>query len=212
MMRLRKPLAILIATLTPLVALAKEGAEHAAVCEPNEFCFQVQGFYILDFIAFVAILVYAARKPLAAFLDQRYADVSKEISAARELRAAAEQKYQEHQSRLANLDVEMQQILSDARAGTALEMERIVADAEALVERTTAEERTRLSQESKRLHNELRRETAALALQLAEQIVRAQLAPETQQNKAQQRLLERTLAEIEALPANAQLQAANPVE
>ncbi len=175
---------------TPVLALAAE------TCEPNEFCFQVQGYYILDFIAFVAIIVYAARKPLAAFLDKRYADVSKEIAAAHELRDAAQQKFDAYKARMDNLAVEMDKILADARAGTEVEVQRILADAKAQVERVTAEEKIRLDQESKRIRDELQRDAAALALKLAEQMVRERLDA-----AAQTKLVDRALHEIEELPA-----------
>ena len=54
MKRLQQLLILGLGLATPLLALAEEA--HGT-CEPNEFCFQVQGYYILDFIAFVAIIV-----------------------------------------------------------------------------------------------------------------------------------------------------------
>ncbi len=192
MKRLQQLLILGLGLATPLLALAEEA--HGT-CEPNEFCFQVQGYYILDFIAFVAIIVYAARKPLAAFLDKRYADVSKEIAAAHELRDAAQQKYNAYKARMDNLAVEMEKILTDARAGTEVEVQRILADAKAQVERVTAEERIRLDQESKRIRDELQRDAAALALKLAEQMVRERLDA-----GSQAKLVDRALTEIEELP------------
>lgn len=181
----------LLTFLVPALAFAEEGAK----CEPNEFCFNVQGYYILDFIAFVAILVYAARKPLAAFLDKRYADVSKEIEAARTLQLEAQAKYDAYKLRMDNLAAEMEKILADARTGTQAEVARILADAHKQVETITAEERTRLDQESKRIRGELQRDAAALAVQLAENMVRERLNPATQQ-----KLVDRALTEMEQIP------------
>lgn len=192
MKRMQQLLILGLGLVTPALALAEEA--HNA-CEPNEFCFQIQGYYILDFIAFVAIIVYAARKPLAAFLDKRYADVSKEIAAAHELRDAAQQKYNAYKARMDNLAVEMDKILTDARAGTEVEVQRILAEAKAQVERVTAEERIRLDQESKRIRDELQRDAAALALKLAEQMVRERLDA-----ASQAKLVDRALTEIEELP------------
>ncbi len=192
MKRLQQLLILGLGLVTPALAFAE------GTCEPNEFCFQVQGYYILDFIAFVAIIVYAARKPLAAFLDKRYADVSKEIAAAHELRDAAQQKYNAYKARMDNLAVEMDKILTDARAGTEVEVQRILAEAKAQVERVTAEEQIRLDQESKRIRDELQRDAAALALKLAEQLVRERLDAATQA-----KLVDRALKEIEELPASA---------
>ena len=195
MKRLQQFLILGLGLVTPVLALAAEAANAAGTCEPNEFCFQVQGYYILDFVAFVAIIVYAARKPLAAFLDKRYADVSKEIAAAHELRDAAQQKYDAYKARMDNLAVEMDKILSDARTGTEAEVQRILAEAQAQVERVTAEEKIRLDQESKRIRDELQKDAAALALKLAEQMVRERLDA-----TAQAKLVDSALREIEELP------------
>lgn len=193
MKRMQQLLILGLGLVTPALAFA-EGS-----CEPNEFCFQVQGYYVLDFIAFVAIIVYFARKPLAAFLDKRFADVSKEIAAAHELRDAAQQKYDAYKLRMDNLAIEMDKILADARAGTTLEVQRILAEAQAQVERVTAEEKIRLDQESKRIRDQLQKDAAALALKLAEQMVRERLDA-----SAQVKLVDRALHEIEELPtANA---------
>jgi len=194
MKRLQQLLILGLGAMAPALAFAEEAA---GTCEPNEFCFQVQGYYILDFIAFVAIIVYTARKPLAAFLDKRYADVSKEIAAAHELRDAAQKKYDAYKARMDNLAVEMEQILSDARTGTEAEVQRILTEAKSQVERVTAEEKTRLDQESKRIRDELQREAAGLALKLAEQMVRERL-----DGKGQQQLVDRALTEMETLPTS----------
>jgi F-type H+-transporting ATPase subunit b len=182
------PLALVLGLLTPALALAEEKA--------NEFAFDVQGYYILNFIVFVAIIVFSARKPLAAFLEKRYADVSKEIAAAHELRDAAQQKYDAYKARMDNLALEMDKILSDARTGTEAEVARILAEAQAQVARVTAEESIRLAQESKRIRDELQKDAAALALKLAEQMVRERLDA-----TAQAKLVERALTEIEQLPS-----------
>ena len=188
-----------LASLLPALAWAEEAAEkagEAAEHDPTQWTLQIQGFYLIDFIAFVAIIIYAARKPLAAFLDKRYADVSKEIELAQAMQAEAQKKFDAYNLRMQNLATEMEQILSEARAGTQAEVKRILDDAHVQVERITAEERVRLEQESKRIRDTLQREAATLAVTLAEQMVRERLDPATQGL-----VQERALREIEQLPS-----------
>lgn len=174
----------------PSLAWAEEAAH-----DPTQWTLQIQGFYLLDFIAFVAIIVYAARKPLAAFLDKRYADVSKEIELAQAMQAEAQKKFDAYNARMANLATEMEQILKEARAGTEAEVKRILDDAHLQVERMTADEQVRLDQESKRIRDTLQREAATFAVTLAEQMVRERL-----HDDSQHALVTRALSEIEQLP------------
>ena len=187
-------LAGFVSAVAVLFAPALAFAGSANGCNPSEFCFPIHGYYILDFLVFVGILVYFGRKPIAAMLDKRYADVAKEIAAAKELRDAAQAKYDEYRKRIEGLEEELARTLAEVRQGTEVEMRRILEDAQAQVDKITAEEHLRLEQESKRLREELQREAATLALQMAERTLQQRLDP-----AAQQRLLDRALHDIEAL-------------
>jgi F-type H+-transporting ATPase subunit b len=189
-------LAITLATLLlPALAMANEGAE---VCNAESWCFQIHGFYILDFLVFIGLLVYFGRKPIAAMLDKRHADVAKEMEAAKALRDEAQAKYDEYTARISGLETELQLMLADVQKGTAVEVERIMAEAQAQVVRLTAEEQQRLEQESKRLRESLQREAATLAVQMAEQALRERLDA-----AGQQRLVERSLSELGGLKPGA---------
>ncbi|MEY3012608.1 MAG: hypothetical protein RIT45_1343 [Pseudomonadota bacterium] len=177
-------LAALVALTTPAVALA------------GDFKFTIHGFYILDFVVFLGIIVYFGRKPIAAMLDNRYREVVAEIEEARALRESAQAKFDEYKARLEHLEEELAAMLTDVRKGTRSEVERILADARATTERITAEEAARLSQESKRIREELAAHAATTALQLAETELKQKLTEEVQQQ-----LVQRTLAELESSAA-----------
>ena len=184
-----------LAALSGLL-LAPATAFAADECKVGDFCLTIQGYYLIDFVAFVAILVWAGRKPIAAMLDKRFNDVAKDIAAAKELRDAAQSKYDEYRRRIDRLEEELARTMAEVRQGTELEVQRILGEAEAQVARITAEEAVRLAQESKRLRDELSREAALLALQLAEATVRKRLDV-----PGQQKLLDRALGNLENLPA-----------
>lgn len=184
-----------LALLAPAAALAN-GAEKE-VCSAHDGCFQfnVHGYYIINFVVFVAILVWFGKKPLREMLDKRYMEVAKEIEAAKVAKGEAEAQLAEYQGKLAQLADENQRLLAQVRAGTEVEVANILAEARAQVDRAAAEETLRLTQESKRLRDQLQRDTAQLALQLAEELVRQQL-----DTKGQKNLVDVALAELEALP------------
>ncbi len=197
-MKMLRPLLAAAAVLAvPLRAYAEGGlfaTETEEYCH-GHFCTSVHGFYIFDFLVFAALVIWLARKPIAAMLDKRYADVAKEIAAAQEAQNLANAKYDEYAKRIASLDTEMQAMLAQVRAGTEAEVTRILAESEAQVQRITAEEQARLEQESKRLRDQLRHEVADLALNLANQMLVQRLDARTQEA-----LVDRSLREIEALP------------
>lgn len=178
-------------TLTASTALAEGGA-----CTAEEGCFefQIHGYYIINFVVFFGLLIYFGKKTIAQSLEKRYQDVAREIEAAQKAKQEAQARLAEYQARMAQLEDENQRMLAEVRAGTQVEVEQILADARVQVARVTAEEQLRIEQESKRLRDTLHRETATLAMQLAEQLVRQQM-----DGAAQQRLMDKAFADLDGL-------------
>ena len=199
---MRRMISILLAISANLLvvgsALASGGG--AGTCSAHDGCFefQIHGYYIINFLVFIGILVYFGRKPLAASLEKRYQEVAKEIEAAREAKLAAEQRLRDYQAKMTKLEDENQRMLAEMRAGTQVEMDSILAEARTQVSRLTAEQAVRLEQESKRLRDQLQREAATKALQLAEALVRQRMDAATQA-----KLVDQTLNELEQLAGNA---------
>ncbi len=192
-MRIRLP-SLLIATLlliSPALALAGGDAG---------FEFTIHGFYIIDFLIFVGILVYFGRKPIAAMLDQRHRSVADEIQKAHQMHAEAEAKFNEYRFRLERLDKELTSVLDDVREGTKIEVQRILEDAERVAGRIAADEKTRLEQEAKKIRDNLARHAAEVALELAEIQVRTRLEKDGKQDQ----LVDRIVTELEQRDAEVQ--------
>ncbi len=189
--------AALALALVPSVALASGGS---GTCNAHDGCFefQVHGYYIINFVVFVALVVWFGKKGIADSLEKRYRDVAREIEAAQAAKAEAEAQLRDYEAKMARLAEDNARLLAEVRAGTDNEVANILAEARTLVERTAAEERTRLEQESKRLRDQLKDETGRLAVELAEQLVRQRLDA-----KAQDRLVEAALADLESMPVSA---------
>ncbi|MBM4344227.1 MAG: hypothetical protein FJ100_12735 [Deltaproteobacteria bacterium] len=182
--------------LLPTLAWASGGG---GTCNAHDGCFefQVHGYYILNFLVFVGLVVWYGRKPIAAALDKRYRDVAKEIEAAQAAKAEAEAQLRDYQTKVTRLAEDNARLLAEVRAGTDIEVANILAEARTLVDRATADEKLRLEQESKRLRDQLVDETARIAVDLAEQLVRQRL-----DGAAQERLVQAALADLEALPSS----------
>jgi len=162
-------LAAWLVAMAPALALASDA---------HGFEITIHGFYIIDFLAFIAILFYFGRKPIAAMLHKRHQAVAKDIEEARKLREEAAARLSEYRHRLANLEGELKESLAQIRADAELECERIVADAHKRADRLTAETETRLQQEAKKLREQLLREAAEVAVKLAVEVSRAEMTPD----------------------------------
>ena len=99
---------------------------------------------------------------------------------------------------MGQLEDENQRMLAEVRAGTQIEVEQILADARVQVARVATEEEQRILQESKRLRDTLHRDTATLALRLAEELVKQRI-----DGAAQQKLIDKALGDLAQLPAAA---------
>lgn len=186
--------AALAGALTPALAFASGGQ-----CAPDEFCFTIQGYYIINFVVFVAILVFAGKKALGDMLQKRYDEVAKEIESAQAAKAAAEEKFEAYKQRVERLEEENAKLLAEVRAGTQTEVEQILAEARAASEKLQGEVALRASQENKRLREELQREAAELSLQLAREVLAERLSgPAAAASQAS--LVADGLAGIESLP------------
>jgi len=131
----------------------------------------IEGFYLINFLVFVGILVYLLRKPLAKFLTERRAKMTKDIEEARKMRDEAEAKLAEYNTRLESLEDEIQGILDDARAHGEAERKRIMVEATRAAERLRTEAKTRIEQETRKLQLELRRKMVDLSVEVAERII-----------------------------------------
>lgn len=195
---MRRMIPTLVSVIAMMLAAAQAYAEGSAgaTCTAHDGCFefQIHGYYLINFIVFLGILVYFGRKPLVDSLEKRYQEVAKEMEAAKEAKLQAEERLASYQAKMARLEEENQRMLAEMRVGTQAEMDQILAEARHQVARLTADEALRLEQESKRLRDQLQREAAGKALQLAEVILRERMTASTQAA-----LIDKTLGELEQL-------------
>jgi F-type H+-transporting ATPase subunit b len=171
----------------PKLALAAEGSEGSLI-EVN----WTLGVQLISFLLLLGALYKVLYRPLLGALEGRTAAIQQQLA---EAQAARE----EAQRELGALDTRVRAAQADAH----MMRERALREAAELRERLGAEARqeaarlveaaqTQISQEVRRARAELRVEVGALAVQIAERLVRKSLAAEDHQ-----RLVQEALARIE---------------
>lgn len=164
---------------------AEHGEEHAGAAHGEHgvnWLEIIAGF--VNLAVLLGILVYLARKPTRAFLVSRRAAVVDGLAEAQKMKAAAEAKYKEYQSRLAHLDEELETIKSEIIASGEAERERIVAEAERKGARMRRETEFLIEQQLKQLRIDLTKETVEAAMVAAEKVLRERATSDDQQRLA----------------------------
>lgn len=158
----------------PTLALAAEGG-LAANCLGNENPLIVLACKGGNFFILMAILVYFARKPIAALLRGGAESVRSELETAREAARAAEAKLAEQKSRIENLEADLTRLREEAREESRTESARLVEEARAQAERIKTQIQLQVEQEFNKARAELKRQLADQTVQLAEARIEAQM-------------------------------------
>lgn len=156
---------------------AKEG-EHTAH-ESGEGD-KLLGWKWANFAILAIGLGYLLGKSLPAFFAGRTTEIQKGIAEASALKADAEKRVAEMERRLASLGTEIEQIRTDARSAMATEAERLRFEASNHMTRIQTQADQEIEAHTKRATLALKAEAALLALNLAEQKIRAGMNSEVQ--------------------------------
>jgi F-type H+-transporting ATPase subunit b len=161
-------LAALLAAALPAAARAAEGGEHGAGTATLVW-------HALNLLILVGALVYFARAPIAAYLNDRRTQIEDGIrSAGREL-AEAEGRLAAIERRAASLEGELGEIRSAVRLQAESERDRLLAEARSTAERIRRDAVAAAEQEVRHARERLRAETVDIAVQLAADILRTQV-------------------------------------
>jgi len=129
----------------------------------------------LNLVILLAALVYFGRRPIQDFFAARQDRIRDDLDAAASALAEAEARHTEWERKLAQLDAEMARIREQARERAEAERKHILADASAAAERIRKDARSAVDQELRRGREELRREAAELAVEIAAETLRARV-------------------------------------
>jgi F-type H+-transporting ATPase subunit b len=143
------------AWLLPALALASEGAEHAAEHGDHGWDTTALLASVVNFVLLIALFVKLFSKSVKESLKKRRAEVEQALNEAKKLRAEAEAKHKEYSERMAKLDSELGQIKAEMIAAGEKERDRIVAEAEQKAARMRREAEFMIEQYVKQLRDDL---------------------------------------------------------
>ena len=140
----------------------------------------------------LAVLVYFARKPLQSFFAERRSQIRSDLDEAAGLLASAEARYAEWQRKLIDLERETETIRSEGLRHAQEDAEAVLAEAQAAAERIQRDAQSAVEQELRRAKAQLREEAAALATEMAANILEEQLG-----DNDRERLLDEFIVSVE---------------
>jgi len=178
--------------LTSLLALVVLAPASALAAGGGESVVWDLFWRVVNLALLLVVVFFLARKPVQAFFQDRRDRIQGELQSAAQLRKEAEQRYAKWQRQLVDLDAELERVRATSRERAEAERERILADARAAAERIRSDAHVAVEQEVRRARDQLRDEASALSIQLASELLQAQVTATDRD-----RLLDEFIAKIE---------------
>lgn len=175
MMRTMTSIVAVVAALTPGVASAAAGAH-------GEWTFAIEGWYLIDFVVFLALLIWGVRGPAKRFLKARHDRIKADLAEAERQQKKAAIDLADFQKLLAGLDAEVATITSEFEGDGQREKARIIAEAREQADRIRANVSRGVQQETAKLREELEALLVGKVLAHAEGKIKAQLSAASQRD------------------------------
>jgi len=171
-----KALALAVLILVPAVAFASGGEGHAdSGAVLKDFIYRVVNFALM-----VGLLAYFVTKPIRNGLKGRKEEIEKTLADAEAAREAAEAKHKEYSEKLAKATEEIAGITESIRREGELERDKIISAATEMAAKIEKEAENKAAGVVAKARAELREEAAALAVELAEEMLKKQVSADDQ--------------------------------
>lgn len=148
---------------------------------------------LINFAILAYVYVRFGKRPVADALKERRESVSKAIDEATRLKEEAEERADKYQSRLQNLDEELDEARKALQKTAEGEREKILAEAKERAERLRRDAEFLVEQEARTMRAELTRETMERVVREAEELIVKGMTREDHE-----RLAEEFLRDVEA--------------
>lgn len=155
-----------------LAPLLSEGGAETFFGLPYPF------WQTINLVAFLGLLVWLLRRPIAQFFGSRQKDVAETVKRAESDRSRAEALAKEIDDRLARIEGEIAALRAHALEQAEAEEKEIAARAAEEAERVAARSRAELDARVRSARNELTAYAADLAVELARDLVKKNVTPE----------------------------------
>jgi F-type H+-transporting ATPase subunit b len=146
---------------------------------------------LINLVIIIGVLIYFGRNSLGKTLSDRRTQIEAAIRDAEQRKEKAAAALAEQQQKLAQAQAEADRIRKEAEERAAAVRAEIMKQSEEDVERMKVAAAQDLTTQQGRVMNELRQRIAALAMQKAEEHLRAQVGADTQRQ-----LIDRSIAKI----------------
>lgn len=177
-------LVVLVATLVVAGPALAAGGGNPWV----KFSWEVANLLIL-----IGVIVYFARTPIKQFFAERREGIRGDLSSAAQVLADAEARFAQWQEKMSELDAELEKIRSTELRRVEQERQRILEEAQEIAERIKRDAAIAVEREQRRAQVALQKEAGVLAVDMAAQILREQMA-----NDDRARLVDEFIARVEA--------------
>lgn len=182
--------------LLPRIVLAAAAEHGAAEPHVNWWHWDMHappiGWYLVDFVVFVALLVYFTRTPLRQAFASRHTTIKRAIEENEAAFARAKATYDESRDKLAAVGREATALISRVKEDGAVERDRIVQAARTYAERLREDAKSIITHETTAARERLRNSVAESALAIAEQTLVA-----TMTDADRTRMIDEAIGEIE---------------
>ncbi len=135
---------------------------------------------VINFSILIIVLVYFSRKPVMELVANRQMLIKNEVEEAKAQKLEAQRRYKEFTEKLQAFEAEAQQILDRAHSDGATIKSKLLKEAQINAERIVKDAESTALSNVQEFKDELRRETIAKAVDLAEKIIRDRLSTEDQ--------------------------------
>lgn len=157
-------------------ALASGGGGHAdSGVLLKDFLYRCFNFAVA-----AGILGYFLTKPLRKGMADRRENIAKSLNEAEKVRAEAEAKFAEYDAKLTAASAEIDAIYAEIKREGELERDRILAGAKEMAQKIREEASRSAAFEVARARAELRQEAAAMAIEIAEGILKKNFTAQDQ--------------------------------
>jgi F-type H+-transporting ATPase subunit b len=180
---------VVVLMLPALGLAASEGGEGAGLIEINRSLL----IQLLNFLLLLLVLYRFLYRPLVAALDGRSAAIKQQLAEAEAAREEAKRQLAELEGRLRAAQAEAQATRERVLREAAELRERLTAEARQEAARLVETAQTEIAHATRQARTELRAEVGALAIEVAEHLIRRSLRDEDHQ-----RLVREAVARIGA--------------
>lgn len=165
-----------MAVMFAAAAYAQEhGGGHEEATTPMEWVWRVVNFGII-----LGALIYFVAKPLKSALRKRVEDIETALNEARMASEESRKRLADVEARLKDKDRELKALVGVAMENGRKEKEILIAEAGKAGEDIVASAKENIGAELMKAKDELRREAALMAIELAEKMVRENIKKEDQ--------------------------------